>query len=586
MIGTLFYYIACSTKNHVVRFARRLRQPKYLISALAGFGYFYFFFMRQFVSHPRARAAPPIPLDLNALPLLETGLAFALLGLILLPWIWPGRGTDGLRFTEAEIQFLFPAPVSRRALIHFRLAKMQLGIFFSVFISFVIFGRGRFFDHPLYFVVALWIVYSFIAFYSVGVSLSQMSLRQHGASGIWWQLWALGLLAILIVSILVWVKWYIPPLPADAVARPADFMDWLLRATRSGPAYYFLAPFKAFVRPAFASNPGAFLVNLVPALAILVLTYLWVIRSDVAFEEASLAKAKKIASLLAAAKSGIARSPARSAAKVRAPLFRLAPAGLAHTPIFWKNLISIGRIDMLRVMPAIVVVGISIAVMLFSRGKQGPFVPAMIGGLAGMMAGFLTLLGPMLVRDDLRSDMLEVDLLKTYPIPGWALMLGEVLAPATVLAAGEWVLILIAALFLPSIAKTPLLVSQRIVFGLSASLLLPCFSLLGVMIQNGAVLLLPGWVQLGKANRQGVEAMGQRLITMVATVLMLVFAVIPAGVLFAIIFFAGYGFIGIGVLPLASLMAALGLLAEAGAGILWLGRLYDRLDVSLEGTSR
>jgi hypothetical protein len=208
--------------------------------------------------------------------------------------------------------------------------------------------------------------------------------------------------------------------------------------------------------------------------------------------------------------------------------------------------------------------------------------PTLIGSMAGMTAGFLTLLGPMLLRDDLRSDMLEVDLLKTYPIPGWALVLGEVLAPATVLAIGEWALLLIAALLVPGIGKTPLPASQRILVGLSAAVLLPCFTLLGVIIQNAAVLLLPGWVQLGKASRQGIEAVGQRLITLAATLLLLVFAVLPAGVLFAIMFIAGYGLIGLGILPAASVMAALGLLVEAAAGIVWLGSRYDRLDVSLE----
>ena len=50
-----------------------------------------------------------------------------------------------LTFTEAEVAFLFPAPVSRRTLIHFKLLKSQLGILFATLIFSLLtnrFGRG------------------------------------------------------------------------------------------------------------------------------------------------------------------------------------------------------------------------------------------------------------------------------------------------------------------------------------------------------------------------------------------------------------------------------------------------------------
>ncbi len=76
--------------------------------------------------------------------------------------------------------------------------------------------------------------------------------------------------------------------------------------------------------------------------------------------------------------------------------------------------------------------------------------------------------------------------------------------------------------------------------------------------------------------------MGQRLISMVGTVLVLVFAVVPAGLLFAAVYFPGLWLIGMSILPVAALVSALALLAEAGLAIFWLGRLYDKFDVSLE----
>src|SRR4029434_7007257 len=113
-------------------------------------------------------------------------------------------------------------------------------------------------------------------------------------------------------------------------------------------------------------------------------------------------------------------------------------------------------------------------------------------------------------------------------------------------------------------------------------LLLPCFSLLGVLIQNAAALLMPGWIHLGKEHQQGIEAMGQRLIMAAATGLVLLFAVIPAAILFSMVFLSAYWLIGLALYTIDSMVAAIGMLIEAAGAIVWLGRLFDRFDASLE----
>ncbi len=581
MTQTFLFFLACSTRNRVLAMIRRLRQPKYLAFAVAGLGYLYLVFFRQFLSRPRSGRGLPVALDLQAMPIVETGLALLLFGFVLLPWIWPGRGSDGLRFTEAEIQFLFPAPVSRRALLHFRLAKMQLGILFGVLISFVFLGRGRIVPHPAYALVTIWMVYSFLALYYLATSLVQLSLAQHGVSGIKRQGWALAVLAGIVCSMVVWLEWFIPVLPEAGAGNLAGYSAWLIRFTEAGPAFYFLFPFKALVRPAFAPGDASFALRLMPALAILGAAYLWVMRTDVSFEEASLEKAGKTARMLEAARSGGLRSARRSTPSAAKPWFALAPVGFPPTAIFWKNMTAIRRLGTLAVLPTIAVVGIGMAVV-FGRSARGDVAPMIIGSLAGVMAGFLTLFGPTLIRDDLRTDLLQIDVLKTYPLPGWGVVLGEVLVPAVFLAVAEWILVLIAAGVIPSIGPIHPSVSQRFLIGISVALLLPCFTLMGVLIQNAAVLILPGWVPLGKERQRGIEAMGQNLITMLATVIVLVVTVVPAGLLFSLMFIPGYlAGLGMLVLPAASLLAALVMLAEGGIAVFWLGRVYDRFDVSL-----
>ena len=530
MIQTFCFYLARSLRNRTVAYVRQLRRPKYLVPALAWLAYMYFFVFRHmfFRRRPDVRAA--VPEFFQMLPLLEIGGAILLFGIVLLPWIWPGRGGGGLRFTEAEIQFLFPAPISRRTLVRFRLVKMQLGILFGVLISFLFFGRGGFSEHPVFFLAALWIVYSFLSLYYVGTTLTQTSLAEHGAAGFKRQAWTLAAVAAVIVAVLVWVKWFIPPFPESAGGGFSAYSDWLAMATGSGPAYFVLLPFRALIHPAFAPDYPAFLMSLIPALAILVLSYLWVMRTDVAFEEASLEKARKVAGILEAARSGSFRGFKRSGSKVRKPLFRLAPVGFAPVAIFWKNLISIGRLGTLSILPAIIVVAVGMAVVFGSRGSQRESgADDDRDRLAAVMAGFLTLLGPNMVRDDLRTDLLQVDLLKTYPVPGWGVVLGEVAAPAAFLAVGEWVLLLVAALVLPDAGRIRATLSQRFSGRLECRLAAAKSQSDGGVIQNAAALILPGWVQLGKDRQRGVEAMGQNLISMVATVLVLLLSCCPPG---------------------------------------------------------
>ena len=66
--------------------------------------------------------------------------------------------------------------------------------------------------------------------------------------------------------------------------------------------------------------------------------YLWVVRSDVAFEEAS----QKLAEKLAAVRSGNWRNAGKKLKQNRAP-FKLQSNGPAFMALFWKNLINAGN---------------------------------------------------------------------------------------------------------------------------------------------------------------------------------------------------------------------------------------------------
>ena len=137
MLGALLYLRFTSFKNWLLARGRRLRQPKYLIGALVGCAYFYFFFFRP-LGESGSRRVPPaaseearraMELATAALPAdwLPATSALGALGLLTFftfMWIIPAQRA-ALGFSEAEIAFLFPAPISRRGLVHFRLISSQ-----------------------------------------------------------------------------------------------------------------------------------------------------------------------------------------------------------------------------------------------------------------------------------------------------------------------------------------------------------------------------------------------------------------------------------------------------------------------------
>jgi len=100
------------------------------------------------------------------------------------------------------------------------------------------------------------------------------------------------------------------------------------------------------------------------------------------------------------------------------------------------------------------------------------------------------------------------------------------------------------------------------------------------------VLLFPAWLQGGKERAQGIEVTGQRIIAIFAQLLVFIVTLIPATIVFGIVFYPTQLAFGraVAVVP-ASVAATLVLAAEAALGIFLLGRIFERFDVSAELSS-
>lgn len=581
MNSALFYLQYHSIKNRTVMRIKRLKQPKYLLGAVVGGLYFYWYFFRTlFGTSTRGR-----PLALLASPdnqaLFESIGALILLTILLLAWIIPHQRA-ALTFTEAEVAFLFPAPISRRTLIHFKLLRSQIAILFTTLLLTLV--TNRLGGHAWIRAAGAWLILSTVNLHLLGSSFALTRLLDRGIST--WQR-RLGILALVLGLIGVVVIWGRQTMPAFDLSGSTDLKsvkDYIQQFLATGPAPYLLYPFRLVVRPILAPNALAFLYALGPALAVMLLHHAWVVRSNVAFEEASVQASQKLAEKLAAVRSGNWQA-ARKQPRSKRPPFTLRPTGPPAVALLWKNLISAGQAFTLRIWISLAVFVLSATVVMTQTSGSSGLRPV-LGMLAAMIMFWSVLVGPQLLRQDFRQDLPLADLLKTYPLRGWQLALGELLAPVAVLTSIQWLLLMVMLVLFWRSSGGGLGWPDWLGLGFGAALVMPMLNLIILQIPNAAALAFPAWFQSAKGGGQGIEATGQRLIFMIGQLLVLLVALIPAAALFAGVFFLGKMLLPTPIaIPLAAIAAALVLAVEAALGVRLLGWLFDRFDVAAEQTS-
>ena len=567
---------------------KRLKRPKYLIGAIIGAVYFYWYFgyvLFGFGRRDRWNASGAMDVaSLPADPLLFESLgALIFFVVVLIGWVMPSQRA-ALAFTEAEVAFLFPAPVSRRGLIHFKLLRSQLGLLFTVLLFTLISSRFGASGHWLTRAAGWWIILFTLNLHFIGSSFALTMLMDRGISNRKRRVVLLLLVLLMGGGLFVWASCSMPDFTVEKMGDVAALVDYARQFLTSGPLPYLLYPFRLVVKPYLAPDAFSFLLALWPAALLLVAHYVWVIRSNVAFEEASVEASKKLADKIAAARAGKWSASGKGYKRKRAP-FTLRPTGIPLTAFLWKNLVSAGSAFTTRtwIMLAIIAVSLVAGVLGTSRNVAWPAFLAIMSGMFGLWA---LMLGPQIMRQDFRQDLPNADVLKAFPLRGWQIALGEILAPAAILTGVQWLLLIVGTMV--AVPLTSERIPVGIVFAVSGgmAIILPAWNLVSLIIPNAAVLWFPSWVQTGRDAPQGMEAMGQRLIFAFGQFFALVLTLIPAAVVFMVTFWVVMMLLTTPFLaiPLASLGAALVLTVEVSFGVVLLGRLFERLDLSAEQT--
>lgn len=578
MTGALLFLQYHSLKNRSLMRLKRLKKPKYLVGAIVGALYFYFYFFRYLFGLPSRKHGMAFISQAGNAALFENIGAAMFLTAVLLAWVLPHERA-ALAFTEAEVAFLFPAPISRRGLIHFKLLRSQAAILFTTMVLMLVTNRsgGKFLIHA----AGWWFILSTLNLHLLGSSFARTALLDKGITT-WRRRWIiLGLIAALAISVVLWAKQTVPWTDLAQVNNFEALQEHLQTILSSGPLRWLLYPFKLIIRPYLAQDAFGFLTVVGPAVGLLLLHYWWVIRSDVAFEEASVEVSRKAAEKVAAIRSGN-YSAARRPSKARRAPFSLNSVGSPVVALFWKNLISAGHAFTPRLWIVLATSAITVCFFLAQTARDSSLLAA-IGMAAGMLVVWSLFIGPQLLRQDLRQDLPLADVLKMYPMRGWEVALGELLAPAAILTGVQWLLLLVGEVLMWSAPNSRLDRSGTLGIGVGAALVIPLLNLIILQIPNAAVVLFPAWFQSGKDRTGGIEVTGQRIISMLAQLLVFIIALIPASVGFVAVLFATRWAIG---WPAATVLgagvAAVILAAESALGIMLLGHLFDRLDLSAE----
>jgi ABC-2 type transport system permease protein len=583
-VPALAYLWWRSSLNVVRMRLLRLKQPKYFFGALLAVGYFGFLFLMPLLARSgrearrRPDATPLMSAEDFALVITSVATVMLLLTIILL-WLWR-RPRMSLQFTEAEIAFLFPGPVRHSVLVHYALIRSQLVVLVSAMFT-TLLSLAWSLSSPWWArFVGWWLLFSVVSLHVTASGFMLTRLLDRGITQWQRQLGVAALLALGVAILNVLDPGLRLPLPGE-MAPPERFAAYVHGQIDDGPLYWLLTPLRVLAGPLVAPDLPAFVLALAPALVVYAAHYAWACASEVRDSETALANAQKRASLRAAIQQGKLAS-LRPPTMRREP-FRLAPRGSPVIALLWKNLLSTR--DYVSVRTALVFAGLLIAWNFGLQSVPGHRPVTIILSMLALAGGAnLLLVGAQAARQDLRSDMENADLLKTWPLQGWQVVLGELLAPTVILTVLLWLCLLqIVLSFEPSPRQTWFTPELRVAGGLAVALLLPFLCAAQLLIANTAVVLFPAWVKAAPGQQtMGVEVIGQRMLFMIGQWLFMFLALVPALLVGVVVYIPASWFIEAGALLPAAGAMALVLAAELAYGISWLGDRFDAYDLSAQ----
>jgi hypothetical protein len=540
-----FTYLAwTSARNRFLSQFRRARNPRYALALVFAGLYIWWFLLR-----PSRTGVGEVFLT----PQAEAIATLLIVAMLSSAWVF-GSDKLALAFTPAEVSLLFQAPISRRALTGYKLYRAQVAVLINTLVWVFLLRRGNVHLPPIARALGIWVMFSTLNLHRLAAALVQSSWREHGRVALRRNVWSIAFFAFVLATILAGL------FQARRALTAADgvggFFLVLTDVLTRAPASWGLFPFHLVVAPTFALTTVAWAKSIPFAVTIMAAHLLWVLRADIAFEDAAIEASAERARRRDASRSrrgiGAAALPKRPSKSIA-----LAARGHPAMAVVWKNILCLRRTAQLRLL----VGPVALAVVIGAAASGGGSDPAMfVAAGAIACAAMLLVFGGRMIRNDLRHDMLNLPLLKALPIAPRDLLIAEVASSTLPMAAIQIAAVAIAFVASLFAETTPVPLDLRIAILIGAPFAAITLNGALLTIQNGLAVMFPAWMRLGSAVSTGVEALGQNLIATMASIFSLVFAlVIPLVIAFiAVRYFMLSGAVAtVGIIVFASATLAL-----------------------------
>ena len=569
MIGASLYIVVCSAKNKTRQRLRRLREPRYLVGAVAGVAYLTFTLLIRQRAYRDDRRRGRSGTTGGAAAATLFGFPGVAIGSVLLAcaalvsWVLPFNSAL-LDFTKAETSFLFPAPLRRHQLVLHRLLRSQAAVLTGALIMALAYPTGSI-GGRVRGLISAWLILMTSHVFFTGVTLARSGMRA-GARRLTY-MWPAAVLTVAAVGSVAWSVFEASQ--QSPLQTTGQVVDVVVAATQHGAPQVFLWPFALLVGPLFAGSFAAFTTALVGAFFVYGISVCWLIWADAMSADTADATAERQVN---------APARPRRTYVARRVAWTLAPSGSTEAAFVWKGVLQTFRtVDRGLLVRVLLIVAWMVIASLFMTRTRG--LVAIFGIFATWGALFSLFMGPQIVRMDLREDLAHLELIKTWPLPGAAVIRGEIIWPVVVVSLVTWALGAAAMAFsLSSVSRIP--TPNRVAAWAALLTLVPGIVLAQYTMHNAVALLFPGWVPLGGSRPRGVDAAGQRLIMLAANWLGLVIALAPGIAITVALSLWLRPIAGPVVLPIGGAITTLTVVGEMWFVTQALGPVYDRLDVT------
>jgi ABC-2 type transport system permease protein len=403
-----------------------------------------------------------------------------------------------ITFSAAEVNFLFPGPLSRRQLLAYKVtatfgSSLLSTALLTLFLrQYALTLAGA--------VVGLLLAALFVQLFPMALALIASSLGARAYD-------RRRKIVLLVLAVLVAVA-------LAGALRGRGGRELLAELERSEVAQTLLAPFRWFVSAFTAERLWPDLAQWA-SLGLLVNACLLavVFALDAHYLEASAAASERAYARLQRLRQGgpaMASAPASGWARLSVPAL---PACGGVGAIAWRQLVTVVRSPR-SLLVALIVTGMIVYSALAGRDRPGQ--PESSGWFVLILLGLLALIIPPLMPFDFRGDLDRMDVLKTLPLPAWRLVVGQLLVPVLLVSLLQVILLAILMSFGEGV--DPLLLG-------GAAFVLPLnFLLFG--IDNLLFLWFP--TRQAHANPGDLQTMGRQMLLYMAKFFALVVMILVA----------------------------------------------------------